>query len=137
MVLLNSGFISEWLYEFESCIKSNSPLEYYKDISGDKGMIQNLTRPDYLLCYISAIVVLEKRKHNIMYASSASVGHYYNYRFNFNPLPIALCLCFKSDSKFKRLNLIKLTSGGREKVSGFMRFGFYRKNTIIGKLNSF
>jgi hypothetical protein len=58
---IKSVFITDWLDEFEKCIFSNVPTSYYNDLKNDPAFIQGLTRPDYLLCYISAMVVLKTK----------------------------------------------------------------------------
>ena len=106
-------FIIEWLREFESCITSVNPLQFYSNIKNDKTIIQNITKPDYLLCYLSAVVVLTRFKHNILYASSASVGHYLNYKYKYNSYLLLIDLLFKNKKRKKRKRKMKSTAGSR------------------------
>lgn len=111
-----SQFIKDWLTEFSSCIFSDSPTDYYNDIKNDKSIVQNLSLPDYLLCYISAIKVLKSAEYKVLYASSASVGHYFNYKYKFNGSSVATALTQKSESKIAKVKLVKLTADSRNAV---------------------
>ncbi|WP_440506968.1 capsular polysaccharide synthesis protein, partial [Serratia nevei] len=84
-----SNFIQAWLREFEGCATSDDPKNYYANLERRDELLQRLTRPDYLLCYISAIVVLDRNHFNILYASSESTGHYFNYKHNWDGIYVA------------------------------------------------
>ncbi|WP_241640458.1 glycosyltransferase family 32 protein [Rosenbergiella epipactidis] len=129
---IESEFILKWHDEFERCIYSDSPTEYYEDIINNSRLIQKLSKPDYLLCYISAIKVMDEGFFNILYTSSLSMGHFYNYTYKFNSRAIAICLLFKNKSKVKRLKLIKITSHGRNKIDYFLKKRLYSKNSLLG-----
>ena len=131
----NSKFIKCWLKEFSACIFSGNPTAYYNSEKNDKGFIQKLTKPDYLLCYISAMKVTRENRFNILYASSASVGHYFNYKHKFNGYYVAAELTLKNESNIEKVKLIKLNSGSRDEVernlsSGKLREGSYISNVI-------
>lgn len=128
---LGSLFIRAWLREFSLCIFSNSPTEFYNDIKYNKSFVQNLTRPDYLLCYISAIKVLRENYFKVLYASSSSVGHYFNYKYKFNGLYVATVLTKKNESDIPKLKLIKLTSQVRNVVENTLSSGKIKKGSYI------
>lgn len=128
-----SEFITEWLREFELCIRSFNPFEFYSDIKNDKEIIQNVSKPDYLLCYLSAIVVLRKASYNILYVSSASVGHYLNYKYDYNSYLLLIDLLFKNKKRVNSTKLIKLTSGSRRVFEVFIERGFYSKKSLLGE----
>ncbi|CAM8088123.1 glycosyltransferase family 32 protein [Klebsiella michiganensis] len=127
-----SKFIKEWFDEFSRCITSEQPLNFYSELKKDKKLLQNLSKPDYLLCYISAIVVLEKFPFPILYASSGSVGHYFTYKHNFNSYLIAteLLLCNKND--VSKPKLIKMTAGTRNVIDFFLRYKLFLSTSLLG-----
>lgn len=129
---IKSVFITDWLDEFEKCIFSNVPTSYYNDLKNDPAFIQGLTRPDYLLCYISAMVVLKNKKYNILYSSSGSTGHYFTYKYNFNGYKIACDMLFKNADRIERTTLIKFTSGTRRIVEFLLKNNIYSKRSLIG-----
>ncbi|ENJ8542514.1 hypothetical protein AB2M82_003899 [Raoultella planticola] len=128
----NSKFIKEWLAEFKGCILSPSPTNYYNNIKNDKSRIQNLSHPDYLLCYISAIVVLEKFNFNIIYVSSGTVGHYFSYKYNFNGYLIATEMLLRPEGKLAGTKLIKFTSTSRSVIEKFISNGVFVKGSLLG-----
>lgn len=127
-----SKFIHAWLREYESCITSNDPVSYYSAIKENKGLMQNLTKPDYLLCYISAIMVLSNSKFNILYASSATVGHFFNYKYRFDGNSVAVDMLLKNRKRIFVPKLIKFTSGTRNAMEKYIEKGFYTKRSLIG-----
>ena len=131
---INSGFVKSWFEEFSKCIFSDDPVGYYNDLKSDKSFMQNLSRPDYLLCYISAIKVLKENKFKLLYASSASSGHYFNYKHNFNGDFVAVELACKDENKIPRVKLIKLNSGSRIALQKKIDSGDVIKNSYIGNI---
>jgi len=129
---LHSDFILEWCREFERCIFSTDPVGYYHEIIDDKALIQNLSKPDYLLCYISAIKIMNEYRFNILYSSSLSVGHYYNYLYSFNYRAIAFCFLLKNKKKLKDIRLVKLTSQGRNKINSMLSKRLFFKSSLLG-----
>ena len=128
---LGSPFIKAWLKEFSLCIFSEDPVSYYSSIKNDKKYVQNLTKPDYLLCYVSAIKVLKESKFKILYASSESVGHYFNYKYNFNGSYVAAELTGVSENKIAKVKMIKLNSGSRNAVQEFLNKGKIKTGSYI------
>ena len=131
---INSGFVKSWFEEFSKCIFSDDPVGYYNDLKSDKSFMQNLSRPDYLLCYISAIKVLKENKFKLLYTSSASSGHYFNYKHNFNGDFVAVELACKDENKIPRVKLIKLNSGSRIALQKKIDSGDVIKNSYIGNI---
>lgn len=127
-----SEFIQLWLKEFESCATSDDPKNYYANLDRKEELLQGLTRPDYLLCYISAIVVLDKHDFNILYASSESTGHYFNYKYDWDGTYVATELLLKNKSKVAIPKLIKFNSSTRKGVERFIKKGLYTKNSLLG-----
>ncbi|WP_241587209.1 glycosyltransferase family 32 protein, partial [Rosenbergiella epipactidis] len=125
---LGSRFISDWLDEFKKCVFSSNPISYYNSIKFDKSLVQQLTRVDYLLCYISAIVVTNNSHYNILYSSSASSGHYFNYLHHFSGDYVAAELTLKNKSNLPFVKMVKLTSGSRTSVQKNIE-----KNLILGE----
>ncbi|WP_151676196.1 MULTISPECIES: capsular polysaccharide synthesis protein [Acinetobacter] len=130
---LQSRFIKDWRDEFRKCITSKNPKKYYSNIMFNVEIVQNLSRPEYLLCYISAIVCLRSRKYNILYASSGSVGHYYNYNYNWNGYAIATCLLFKNYKFVFTPKLIKFTSDTRKPVDFFLKYRIFNSKSVLLK----
>lgn len=127
----NSQFIREWRDEFKKCITSLNPKEYYSDIKFNKEIVQNLTVPDYLLAYISVIVCLRRNKYKILYASSGSVGHYYNYKYNWSGYAVACHILFRNKRNIYNPYLIKFASNSRKPIEKLMNFGLYNKKSIL------
>ncbi|MBF7685628.1 hypothetical protein I2F17_07340 [Acinetobacter sp. B10A] len=128
---VKSEFIVAWRDEFKACILSQEPKKYYEEVIKDKSIIQNLTHTEYLLCYISAILCLERKKYNILYASSAQVGHYYNYKFNWNGYALALCLLVRNQNKISKPFLLKITSEMRRPIGVFLKYNFKNRKSLI------
>ena len=128
---IGSPFIKAWLKELSLCIFSEDPVNYYSSIKYDKKYVQNLTKPDYLLCYISAIKVLKESKFKVLYASSKSVGHYFNYKYQFNGSYVAAELTGVSEKKIAKVKMIKLTSGSRNSVQEFLNKGKIKTGSYI------
>lgn len=131
---IGSKFISDWKNEFYECITSASPKTYYNDMDNRDYHLQNLTRPDYLLCYISAIVVLNKSKYNILYASSGSTGHYLNYKHKWNGIAVAVELLLRNKNRLAKTRLIKLNSTSRNGVQKLIKLNVINKNSLLGCL---
>ena len=129
----NNKFIIDWRDEFKKCITSLYPKEYYNEIKFNKEIIQNLTVPDYLLIYISAIVCLRRNKYKILYVSSGSVGHYYNYKYNWNGYAIASCLLFKNYRHVFIPKLIKFTSSTRKPIDFFIKHKIFNPKCVLFK----
>lgn len=127
-----SDFIKNWKDEFYKCITSNSPKTYYDNLENRGYHLQKLTRPDYLLCYISAIVVLSNTKYNILYTSSGSTGHYLNYKHQWNGIGVAIELLLRNKSRLARTRLIKLNSSSRAGVETLMKMKLINNNSILG-----
>ena len=127
----DSPFIKSWAKEFSLCIFSEDPINYYSSIKNDKEYVQNLTKPDYLLCYISAIKVLKESRFKVLYASSASVGHYFNYKYHFNGNCVAAELTGINESKIAKVKLIKLTSGSRNAVQEILSKRKVKKGSYL------
>ena len=128
-----SLFIKEWLNEYKKCILSSEPKIYYNNVKKNRKIIQNITEPDYLLAYISAIIVLNSGNYNILYASSSSVGHYLNYKFNWNPYIISILLLVVDKENLKLPKLIKITGGVRATLNRLSAIGLYYRNSILGQ----
>lgn len=131
----DSEFIRDWLNEYKKCITSSNPKTYYSNITDRKTLlqIQNLTKPDYLLAYISAIVVLEAKKYKILYASSANTGYYFNYRYSWKKTPIAINLLIKNKNKITPTKLTKLTAKTRNNIESLISKGIYTKKSLLGE----
>ncbi|MGU9864841.1 glycosyltransferase family 32 protein [Klebsiella quasipneumoniae] len=129
---IGSDFIKNWKEEFLSCITSKKPKLFYNDMEDRDYHLQGLTKPDYLLCYISAIVVLNRKKYNILYASSGSTGHYLNYKHKWNGIAIAAELLLRNKKNIAITKLIKLNSSSRRSVQKFIDMKIIRKNSILG-----
>ncbi|MCL9676796.1 capsular polysaccharide synthesis protein [Acinetobacter sp. ACZLY 512] len=129
----NSRFINAWRDEFKKCITSENPVKYYDNVKNNKEMIQNLTVPDYLLCYISAIVCLNREKYNILYVSSGVTGHYYNYKHFWNGYGIAFNILLKDKDDIYIPPLLKFTSNSRKLIEFLLKYKVYKKKSILFK----
>ena len=95
-------------------------------------MIQNIQNTDYLMCYISAAIVMSKRRYNIVTLNSGSSGHYYNYKFKFRSIFIALTLCLRQKENLYVPYLIKFTQDSRDDINLFIKKNKVSVNSIIG-----
>lgn len=127
----NSEFICAWRDEFKKCITSSDPKKFYNNILYEKELIQNLTHTEYLLCYISAIVCLHKQPYNILYASSADVGHYYNYKLKWDGYALAISLLIRNKEKISKPYLLKITSEMRRPLNFFLRYNIFNRKSLI------
>lgn len=127
-------FIIDWLEEFKKAIFSDSPTTYYNDYINNKEVIQNIPDIDYLICYVSAMIVLSRKKYDILYVNSGSNGHYFNYKLGWNRYFIALCLLLLGDHKMPKPRLIKFTGFVRFPTEFLLKHHFYNKKSILGKL---
>ena len=126
-------FIHDWLSEYRSCIESRDPFSYYDEVvCNNPLLIQNIKNPSYLICYIAAIMVTERKNYNILYVNSGSVGHYYNYRYRFNSLFIALDLLIRCRDKVFVPKLIKFTKHSRKWPNFFLKYKIYSRYSIFG-----
>ena len=125
-------FIGDWFQEFEKCVLSDNPYTYYSSYKGNTDVIQNIQNTDYLMCYISAAIVMSKRRYNIVTLNSGSSGHYYNYKFKFRSIFIALTLCLRRKEKLHVPYLIKFTQDSRDDINLFIRKNFIVRRSLIG-----
>ncbi|WP_151731065.1 capsular polysaccharide synthesis protein [Acinetobacter junii] len=128
-----SAFIQAWLEEYKKCILSKEPKRYYDAIKNDKALMQKLNNPDYLLCYISAIVTLKNGCYNILYASSGSTGHYFNYKYAWSPYAIATLLLLRDAGKISKPKLVKITGGVRPAISRLIRYKMFVRSSLFGR----
>ncbi|MFU8928254.1 capsular polysaccharide synthesis protein [Acinetobacter puyangensis] len=127
----NSGFIRDWFAEYSKCILSDNPKEYYVNV--DRVILQNLSKPNYLLPYVSAIMVLKQDKYPILYARSGSIGHYYNYKYQWDGDLIAVDLLFKNSEQVTLPKLIKFNSSSRRGVERYLTKGLFNKKSLLGR----
>ena len=127
----NNIFINDWLEEFKSCALSIDPYSYYKNYEGNIEFIQKIGNTNYLMCYISAAIVMKKKSYNIVTLNSGSTGHYYNYKFKFQSIFIALTLCVRNYHKIYSPKLIKFTQDSRGMINLFMKKGWVRKDSLM------
>lgn len=132
MAAPNSDFISDWLNEFEQCITSDNPTIFYEELISKKDIVQNITKPSYLICYLSAAKVLSEKKYSLLMAGSQSLGHYYNYKYNWNGYAVAISLLFKNKANITQQKLIKFNSATRNCLSFFIKRRLYLKSSLIG-----
>lgn len=127
-------FIIDWLEEFKKAIFSDSPTTYYNDYINNKDIIQNIPNVSYLICYVSAMIVLSRKKYDILYLNSGSNGHYFNYKLDWNRYFIAFCILLSKFSNVPEPKLIKFTSSTRWPTELFLKYRIYSKKSILGKL---
>lgn len=127
-------FICDWLTEFNRAIFSESPTTYYQDYIGNEQIIQKIPNIDYLICYVSAMVVLNKKSYNILYANSGSGGHYYNYYLDWSRLYIPYVVLKKDKKRIPIPKMIKFTSGTRKSTEQWIKSKNYNPNSILGEL---
>ncbi|WP_165443269.1 glycosyltransferase family 32 protein [Acinetobacter ihumii] len=130
----NNIFINDWFEEFSKCFTSNDPKKYYKDYANKTDLIQNIGNTDYLMCYISAAIIMNKKQYNILTVNSGSHGHYYNYFYISNGFIIALYLLIFSENRENSPKLIKFTKETRNMTNLFLRKGFFSKKSTLGKI---
>lgn len=128
----HSVFIADWFDEFKKCIFSKSPTEYYKGYSKRMDIIQNIPNTDYLMCYISAAIVRNKKSYDICMLNSGSQGHYYNYVFYSNSYFIGLKLLFKKSQDVFKPKIIKFTKETRINVDFLLQKRSFDLDSILG-----
>lgn len=129
-----SAFIGDWLKEFSACIFSDDPKGYYRHLHSNKHLLQKLPNLEYLMAYISAIVVTNRKKYNLLYANSGSVGHYYNYKYLCKYYLIPYILMRKPAKKVFLPKLIKFTKDSRDSVEAQLKLGNVNSLSVIGKI---
>ncbi|EIG24405.1 glycosyltransferase family 32 protein [Haemophilus paraphrohaemolyticus] len=127
-------FIIDWLEEFKKAIFSDSPTTYYNDYINNKDIIQNIPNVSYLICYVSAMVVLSRKKYDILYLNSGSNGHYFNYKLDWNRYFISLCVLLYRFKNTPTPKLIKFTGLVRFPTEALLKYKFYNKKSILGEL---
>ena len=132
----NSVFIRDWLEEYTKCIKSNEPKNYYSHLLEDEYVMQNISKPEYLLAYISASVIYNKNKYsyNILTLPSSKVGHYYSYKHSFDGFKVAIDLVLKNRNRIFTPKLIKLNSSSRISIGKMLSFHFFSKKSLFGNI---
>lgn len=130
---VNSSFIKAWRTEFLKCLNSENPQYYYKNLWGDKDIVQNIKNYEYLICYISAIVVLRRDKYNLLYANSGALGHYYNYLTKWNGDSISYLLLNKDKAEMSNTKFIKITGPIRPYLEHRIDNKKYIKNSVFGE----
>lgn len=126
-----SPFILAWLEEFTKCIMSEKRLTFYEKLFRDTQLTQNLPKDPYLNCYFSAIVVLNKKKYNLLYACSESVGHYYNYKFRKCMEVIPIVLARKNKKTIFIPKLIKFTNDSRKFMNQYLSKSTINPNSLL------
>lgn len=127
-------FISDWFEEFEKCFLSEEPKSYYFFLKDNTSVIQNIRNTEYLMCYISAAIIMKKKNYNILTLNSASHGHFYNYRYLSNGFIIALILLVLKNSSKNKTKLIKFTKETRYYNNIFLKYKLYSNRSFIGSL---
>lgn len=89
--------------------------------------------PQYLICYISAIIVLRENNFNILYARSGSVGHYFNYKFNWNSNKISIAVLVKKTQHIAIPKLIKFTGEARFHTEQRLKNQKFNRYSLLGK----
>lgn len=128
----HSQFIKDWFTEFEKCCLSDDPNSYYEAYKNNP-VIQKIPNTDYLMCYISAAIVLSKRKYSILYANAGSVGHYYNYYLFSNSLLIAIKLFLMNKRHIFTPKLVKFTKDTRKYSNVFLKKNMVKQGTVFYK----
>lgn len=54
------------IFNLITLLTSENPKGYYKRVYDHKYLLQGLTKPDYLMCYISGIVTLAKNSMTLV-----------------------------------------------------------------------
>ncbi|MCH4249001.1 MAG: capsular polysaccharide synthesis protein [Acinetobacter populi] len=129
----SNDFICDWFNEFEKCISSKDPTQYYSEYADKKDIIQKIPNTDYLMCYISAAIVLSKKSYNILTLNSGSQGHYYNYRFFSNSFFIALVLGVYNKNNIFKPKLIKFTKDTRKYSNIFLENNLVLTKSLLNK----
>lgn len=128
----NNAFILAWLNEFTNCILSENPYTYYSNFKGNP-IIQNIPNTDYLMCYISAAIVMNDNQYSHLMVNAMSVGHHYNYRVRQGWLIAIKLMILKSDNIYIP-PLIKFTSHTRKGFNFFLSNRYLAKKSLFGKL---
>lgn len=126
-------FICDWLAEFSLAIFSESPTTYYQPYVGSD-ILQKIPNIDYLICYVAAMVVLNRKKYNILYVNSGSGGHYFNYLLDWNRFYIAYAILFMNKKHIPVPKLIKFTSATRTPVERWIKVRKYNPKSILGSM---
>ncbi|MFH3664785.1 capsular polysaccharide synthesis protein [Acinetobacter baumannii] len=130
---VNSPFIKAWFLEFSKCVMSSDPKNYYKFLWDNKELLQKIENPQYLICYISAILALRESDYNILYARSGSAGHYYNYKFNSSDVLVAAALLFKNKERIFIPKLIKFTKDTRLATENYLKQRKFKRTSLLGE----
>lgn len=129
-----SAFIRHWREEFVRCVTSADPEHFYDGLADRAYHLQALTKPGYLLCYISCIVVLTQEKYNILYAPSGATGHYLNYFSGWNDFSMAVIILWRDRKLLNGMKIIKICSSARKTSEKLLRHRLLRRRSLVGAL---
>ncbi len=131
----NSTFINDWLKEYEECLNSPNPDEYYKNATlfNYKSIPLDVA---YYKCYFSAQTVIRESKNYRLSLVCADTDAFL-YSLNVTPKwsNIALSEILLLNPVEKELpKLIKIINGSRITLDYFIDINNYKRNSILGRI---
>lgn len=134
-------FISCWMQEYERCLNSASPKDYYPNLYPNiEDISQGMQYLDYLLAYLSGQVALRTmvNKTSITFLNVEDLGYSYYYYYGRDKgeghLMHKLWMIYRAP---KIVNpMIKLISFDRMKISEYDSRSLISQKSIIGKLKT-
>lgn len=135
----NNIFIREWAIDFEKCLKSDQPRNYYNENSVENfsKIVQKLPTLDYLMAYVSGQIIHRKLHEavKIDFFDIEKIGYSYFYYLGHKKpegnLFHKLLMIYKSPKKINPI--VKITGFDRIKIQEFQDKGLINPNSIIGK----
>lgn len=131
----NASFINDWLKEYEECLISDNPNEYYKNAT----LFDYKTIPldvAYYKCYFSAQTVIRKSQNYRLSLICADTDAFlYSLGISHKWSNIALAeILLLNDVKDKLPRCVKIINGSRITLDHFIDVKNYKRRSIIGRL---
>ncbi|MFD2598322.1 glycosyltransferase family 32 protein [Sphingobacterium corticis] len=131
----NSLFIQDWLREYEKCVLSDSPLEYYSNYLNEYSFRFSLN-PAYHMCYMSSqIIMRNKQSYRLRLACAEDDGFLYSLKIKAKWSDVSMSEILLMNKFPKSLpNMIKIVNDSRRKLDDCIKSGLYRKYSILGRI---
>ncbi|WP_415489722.1 glycosyltransferase family 32 protein [Acetobacter sp.] len=130
----NTDFIKEWKKEIQKIV-SIGPESYYTELQSRpdyKEIAQNIQRPDYLVTYLAAQIVMRKTPPNLYLRRAEDGPLLYQEAIKWDRERIAAILCrIKAPSPIPPI--IKLTHSNRYLLPLMIRLKLVRPDSILGR----
>lgn len=131
----NSKFINDWLIEYEKCLSSSNPNEYYKD----SNLFDYKSIPldvSYYKCYFSAQTVIRRsQNYRISLICADTDAFLYSLAISYKWSNIALAeILLLNDVNATLPRVVKIINGSRITLDHYIDINNFKRNSLIGRL---